>query len=381
MERGVLHDEQGPVLTDEGRRRATHFVGRAIERVRASPVDRALLPSPELDASLFAGAAGVAFFLQDVAELEADADLLELASSWAATGRGAPGDLRCGLLDGEAGSIWIEALVRARRGRAVLDETASARWRRIGQRCLSGDLFSGIAGLLVGVHALASQRDDDNHRALAIDLESNLVAALGSLRLAQIAEEDDLGLAHGVAGTLWALVSCGHAGSAFVDEALGSLASLRLVDEEGLTYWPRCSGGPLVLEGLGSLCGGMAGHTLLWTEAAAARTARTSEWMALARASAETTAALAVSDPSLCCGLAGQAVALARFAEVSGDEAFAQLAEARLLASIASAESLDASLRLALWPGTLGVALTAANALRGRTSSPFFALRPSRGLP
>jgi hypothetical protein len=60
-------------------------------------------------------------------------------------------------------------------------------------------------------------------------------------------------------------------------------------------------------------------------------------------------AGLGASVPTLCCGLKGQAVALHRYAEVSGDTRFARRADAPLLRAIRSVEANDDVPLLGLW--------------------------------
>ena len=63
------------------------------------------------------------------------------------------------------------------------------------------------------------------------------------------------------------------------------------------------------------------------------------------------------SEPSLCCGLSGQALVLRRFARMTGDGRFARRARDRTREAVHLASEAPDSETFSLWLGKLGVAL------------------------
>ena len=89
--------------------------------------------------------------------------------------------------------------------------------------------------------------------------------------------------------------------------------------------------------------------------------------MTFARKCAESVEVLVNGAPSICCGRAGQAIALQCHAQLTGDANAARRAYARLV----GATRIDAEPFLPLWQGTLGVALAAMTRLHGEQTMPF----------
>jgi hypothetical protein len=162
-----------------------------------------------------------------------------------------------------------------------------------------------------------------------------------------------LGAAHGVGGELWSLVVALGAEHPILRARLDDLAGLGQRDEDGLLYWLP-DNGELDFPMLSSWCNGVAGHTLLWCECA--RQTGRDEWMELARRSAESTSFLGSTNAGICCGLAGHALVLQRYADVSGDARYAKRAHARLRKA-AQIWERAAGLPFGFWQGALGVAL------------------------
>jgi len=93
--------------------------------------------------------------------------------------------------------------------------------------------------------------------------------------------------------------------------------------------------------------------------------------MKVARQAAESVAILAGRTLSLCCGLAGQSVALQWYADISGDTRFARRAYDRISrATQALEDTTSRKPSLGLWQGALGVALVAMSRLAGERSFP-----------
>jgi hypothetical protein len=104
--------------------------------------------------------------------------------------------------------------------------------------------------------------------------------------------------------------------------------------------------------------------------------------MKLARQAAESVAVLVGRVPHLCCGLAGQSVALQRYADVSGDASFRRRAHACIARAVRALEqTVPRKPPIGLWQGALGIALVAmSRAARERSfpclEAPSLGLRP-----
>lgn len=361
------------------------FVDQAVSRLRSTPADLALLPPDAVAGSIFSGAAGVAFFLHEAARLRGEGDLLDLALPWCRLARQWSDsasrsdwlDSPRGLLIGEAGVAYVESLLCASRGddegllRAVerMGE-ASRHLADASEGARRSELVGGAAGIVCATRDLEARlASTSNHTAALASLRRLRESASASL-LAAPSKRPTLGagrwgLAHGVAGELWALLGAPGAARESVRTRLFALASKRQTDQRGLVYWLPKGARPDALR-LTSWCGGIAGQTLLWCEAA--RHSSTPLWGRLATATAATTAALRTPEPSLCCGLAGQSLALQKYADLANDRRFARRAYERLVQAAALADRSSAF--LGLWQGTLGIALVALYRLHGERRTP-----------
>ncbi|HEY8077694.1 MAG TPA: hypothetical protein VIF62_26390, partial [Labilithrix sp.] len=67
--------------------KAADVAARTIAHVRALPVDLAELPESAVPGSLFAGGAGVGFFLYEAARLGGDEALVDRARAWVGAAR------------------------------------------------------------------------------------------------------------------------------------------------------------------------------------------------------------------------------------------------------------------------------------------------------
>jgi hypothetical protein len=111
----------------------------------------------------------------------------------------------------------------------------------------------------------------------------------------------------------------------------------------------------------------MVGHVLL--RCGVAEQSAGDDARVLATESAETTAILATASPTLCCGLAGQSLALERYAALSGDARFSKRAYARLARAVAIYRS-DDPWYLAFYQGALGIAHVAMARRHGERTFP-----------
>ena len=363
------------------------FVERVVERLRETPVDLRLLAPEGGPASIFMGGAGVAFFLHETARLQERDELLPLARRWCAAARGwadrstpqAWSDLPVGFVQGTVGLSYVEALLSVREGDAAQAVLAVERIERAATRLSElarpTELFGGAAGIASATQCLEARlppaAEYDAARTILKALRERMIdRVLRRYRAAlDPGANDMLGFAHGIAGELWALAALLGADHAIVRPRLSDLTALSERDDEGLVYWlPRWGQSPDVPM-LGTLCNGMAGHTLLWCEVA--RRTRDAAAIELAGLCARSVTVLVTASPTLCCGLTGQAVALHRYAERSGDRRFTRRADARLGRAIRIVEQAgDETPFLGVWQGVLGIALIAMGRLHGEQAIP-----------
>jgi hypothetical protein len=310
-------------------------------------------------ASLYHGAAGLAFALWRAAMLTGSAEALAAADMWVQAGLASldgpaafdgraigmdPRDIGpAALHHRQPGLFLVEALVRdgfadragARAGvEACLDALAHA----ASDARFTVDLMNGPGGHLLALTQLRPIASGD----LPLEAVLSAHAASARARLLDAVDawtaadgETYLGYAHGVAGALHALCVDGLATAPSPPDprlvaALDRLAGMAKEDGAGLS-WPVQPGRPATWPGW---CHGSAGHALLWL--AAARLFGREDDMRRAAGAARSALALAGRDASssLCCGRAGVALAAAAAARATGagvlvDQARALLAAGR----------------------------------------------------
>lgn len=363
-----------------------HFVELVVARLRETPVNLTGLPPESIPGSLHSGAAGVAFFLHEAARLSGEEALLEPAHQWYEAARAWADHatrsdwqgLARGFLIGETGLSYVDALLAARHGDRARVLRAVERIARVSDRfddlrqgLRPTELLAGAAGVACATRDLEARLPGSEHEASRNVLRRVRAGAATSLMAAYATAldpgaDDLLGFAHGLAGELWALAAVVGVDHDLVRARLSEFAALREIDDEGLVYW-RPHRGKALSSFLGTWCNGMPGQTLLFCEVA--RQTRSPEWSRLAGLAAQTTDLFGGTNPSLCCGLAGQSVALHRYAELSGDARMARSADDRLTRA-AEISSAAAAQFLGLWQGVLGVALVAMSRLHGEGAIP-----------
>jgi hypothetical protein len=364
------------------------YVDDSLGQALRAPVDFSLLASPSaVPGSIFSGATGIALYFVEMARLSGrDGGLLERARRWLdaverwasdATIETWTGSAR-GFIFGEAGVAYVDALLGvavgdASRATGAADRIsrASARLDDVAEPATASGVVSGEAGIvLVARNLLARLPDADEYASARAKLRVTHDRALASLaarhaRPLDPAPKTLLGQAHGVGGELFVLATSALGGDGFVWDRLAELAELRRLDANGRAYWtPRR--GQDVDRMIGSWCNGVAGHTLLWCEVA--RRTRRPEAFQLAEQAARSTEFLMSALPSVCCGLAGQSIALQRFADLTGDTWFARRAYARLKRATEIADYGEHTWEL--WRGGLGVGVAALARMNGERAFP-----------
>lgn len=189
-----------------------------------------------------------------------------------------------------------------------------------------------------------------------------------------------LGMAHGWAGVLFSLLRWYRVSSAGpppeFEAWLSELAAQGELAGRGMRWRMRTEGPDLDHRSyMNGWCNGSAGHLYLWT--LAHRMFGVDEHAALAEQVAWNVWEERGSIPTLCCGLGGQAYALLKYYQHTGDRRW--LVKAQHLASMAAEECLKEQAvpwepyRMSLFKGEVGVAVLAADISRPEGASmPFF---------
>jgi serine/threonine-protein kinase len=331
-------------------------------------------------ASLQNGAAGFAYALLRIASIRGDEELLALADVWSQRALAAIGSPAAftneeleitpatfgtrSLGHCESGVHWVDALV----ARARCDDPAAAASADAFVRCVRGpydhlDLAFGPAGGLLGcallLDSLPAGAREPVLRA-GDELRASVRATIEALPpIAEAAELRTLGVAHGWAGLLYALLLWAEAVAdeppSSVGGRLEELAALAVPSARGLR-WPHAVGADV--DGLWpSWCNGAAGLTHLW--ALAHRLTGDAGHATLAERAAWSAYEAPDGIGDLCCGLAGRSYAALAAYKLTRDEAW--LERARELAERAALRVRGYALRRdSLYKGEVGVAVLAA---------------------
>ncbi|HKO53267.1 MAG TPA: lanthionine synthetase LanC family protein [Polyangiaceae bacterium] len=381
----------------------------ALQRVPAHPpTARAVGPSGrallarvltevELDAALFAagpvqaprcsvnlGGGGVAYFLYRLSLLRDDARLLAHADAWSLKNleraNTQPGafenpDLdmtrsvfsECSLHHDRPGLHLTQMLIsQAMADPATLRAQLPAFIHCASRAAPQRDLTLGSSGALLAAALLleavrfAAIELNSAVREFTRDRLETLWAELEALPPIREAQDFPLlGIAHGWAGALYAVLSAARAldlpPPSKLEQRLHELAEFAVPQSQGTAFCGNIPGARVSAMQLApGWCAGAAGHAFLWAEAATRF--GDARWLSLA----EQCAIYAVHHPDrygdLCCGLAGRAQAALRLHQLSGDPSW--LTHARTMAETA-AETIDRhALRAeSLYRGRYGVAL------------------------
>jgi hypothetical protein len=350
------------------------LIDASIQRARSTP-STSCFPSDVAAGGLFGGAAGVAFFLHEAARLRAP-DLMKHAGDWAdcaeawastATPRdwepvGLPG--QWGLLQGLGGVAYVRVLVSSssgdtagiERGVRMLLEACT---RMVTQETASTALFEGAAGLLCAARQLRRVVGPRLETEVAHAGENMLRFVLARFETPLAGRNGRLGMAHGLAGELWATIGALDAQPlpAVVRARASELLAAGARDDHVLLFSSRL--GQPIDDLVHGFCNGMAGQALLWTRLAA-RT-REPEAGEAARLAVNTLHLLGPAPvPSLCCGMAGQAVAHVVASHDLRSKIDGPRGRARIRRAAERAhEELEGPYALHLWAGPLGVATAA----------------------
>lgn len=341
------------------------------------PIESMDPPGDLPTASVTHGAAGVAAALLQRARREDDPRLLEAADAWLCRAEADLGQERAfhsvGLeLDAQRvgpASVYYGApgvhLVRALIAQAMGDERnelAALRELHRAARLPSSvlDLTMGLAGLLHGATLVAVGHPDGSGPAgPAAGLLGELGEVAGARLQAGIRTDgmEYLGMAHGMAGALFAALSwneaVGGAVPGWCEVELDALAARAQPHGRGVR-WPMrtaASGHQTYME---SWCHGGPGMVYLWL--AAARSTGRAAYLDLAEQAGWAAWEEQRDGGTLCCGAAGKGFALLRLAGATGDRAWTDRAVA--LAERAWNQTCDpVDHHASLFQGRVGAAL------------------------
>jgi eukaryotic-like serine/threonine-protein kinase len=341
-------------------------------------------------ASLNYGAAGIAYAMYKIAIARDDARLLATADAWAEKAAVLAGrdeafyapeiDIsegtvgRASLFHSLTGIHHVRALVAFATGASTTANRALADFVT-GSRapCESDDLTTGTAGLLVGAaELLEAARGAQGCEAGDLlergrELREGIAEVVGSNEFATSPEVSYLGLAHGWAGLLFALLRWSQAAGESAEPYRAKLDELLMLHEpHGLgVRWPtsnRTVARPAHMDGW---CNGPAGHAQLWAlahELLGGEYGQTAERAAAAAWSSEMTLG------TLCCGLAGVGYACVAAHRVTGDSVW--LTRARIAGRRACEDRSSHSYADSLYKGMVGAVLLCEELEAGRAAMP-----------
>jgi serine/threonine-protein kinase len=347
-------------------------------------IDTGLAQGPTC--SLYYGATGVAYALLRAAMLESSATALDGAEAWIeqaiahSTDRLAYENPEVGIFANEiaptsvahtaAGTHAVRAMVRyvsgdapgaARSTQAFLDVIASV--DPSADRRFLVDLMNGPAGHLQAaalLYDLCRSLDASLRRRLSMVIDTMSVEVTRNLTRARVESTADdpryVGMAHGAAGSLFALSQASAAPGRALSAAADGLEWLagQARDVAGGVAWPVNAGSQPGSPWTG-WCHGSAGHIILWSLVTRLRGRDHDRDRALGAAN-HLWSNRQHGNPTICCGLAGEALSLCAAARMSGDAIWIERARA-LFAQASTA--FDPIAPHSLFRGHLGIALTA----------------------
>jgi serine/threonine-protein kinase len=282
--------------------------------------------------SLTFGAAGISYALLRAAELCNDGELLWAADAWIEFAERHAADAEAfispaidltrrkigyaSLACSEPGIFYVKSLVRAAVGdpggaRSAVEQFLSAASYRLSH---AADVNLGGVGLALAADRLAGLPLPARSRQTLREFRNQMTEKAWQQSPPASIRNSRLGFAHGTAGMVFGALTSGS--SKRVEEAAGRLRTLTVMMRKGIR-WPVRAGGSYFMPGW---CNGVAGHLLMWMRvwqcSGQPEDREMMERVAWGVMESRT------SMGNLCCGAAGQAVALASFAAATGDPAW-----------------------------------------------------------
>lgn len=272
-----------------------------------------------------------------------------------------------------AGVAWLTAVIGSASGDPELLRAGVRRYAREADRPGPAEVACGASGALLGAASLlelvrgrAAEEEATLH-AVGAALQDRLTATVRRWSTDPY-DTPMLGMAHGRAGVLAASLRWAEASGCEADPAL--VAALHEHAEVGISAgrglaWPADLRAPATPPPAG-WCHGLAGQTLLWT--IAHRVTGQPRFLELADRAAWSVWDHAGGPNQVCCGRCGQAWALHRVAEATGDARWS--ARARAVSAVEGGDSPEYP--DSVYKGRLGPAVLEAELEHtGRTAFPF----------
>ena len=339
-------------------------------------------------ASINYGAAGIAYAIYRLARAHAAPDSMDLAEAWVhnafalSTHVNAFYDPTIGIEPATVGATslfhslsglhCIQGLVAIARRDAMTANRAIAAFAEHSRgQCESPDLTLGKASILLGCAELV----EATPAASAVDLvpvqmsgdriAKELLDILRSDQFATSTRNVYLGIAHGWAGLLFALVRWTRAmrrrPAAILPAKLDELAALAVAHDKGLC-WTVHNNTTWLIPGW---CNGTAGYAMLF--ALAHEVLGHERYSRIAIGAAESAWAIKTPGGSLCCGNAGNGYAFLAAYRLTGSGLW--LRRARAAARRAAADRSERQHLDALYKGALGAALLGCELQRPRNAA------------
>ena len=365
------------------------FINRTISVIRSAGPDKAFEHSPLSKTGLFYGAGGVAYFLLEASRTMRDPELMRDADRFCSFAEAKPNSPSPGrqekslakpllnvgrsICAGSGGVGYTRALLAASMGvpdgvSAGIDRFTEA-WS--GTEALGDDmpveLHLGAAGFTFAATDLLQRVTDlapADRDALALVKKQSATRLVASLEQPFTERADGVGMAHGVAGPLYACLRA-SAAPEIIARRMDEFIDLA-IDQPPLIQWPSALDTRQLADLPMSFCAGLSGVlTLLCAAAKALRSEHIAEYAARAASMLRKLPAVA---PGICCGAAGQAVAVSHYAAISGCSTSSRWARSQVRWA---AEASSSQSPVNLWHGSSGVAL-AALAISGKGALPLF---------
>jgi hypothetical protein len=279
--------------------------------------------------SLTYGAAGIAYALLRAAELCEDSEFLWAADAWIEQAEQRASEPEAfkspaiglnrrtigyaSLACSEPGLFFVKALVRANMGdirgtHLAVDRFCSSALHRPSHRA---DVNLGGVGLALAADRLMSSPLSTAQRRQLKALRDQLIAHAWQTVNPDFPGRSRLGFAHGIAGLLFGALTNPKSNEA--RKAADNLRRLPVMIRKGIR-WPVRAGGDFFMPGW---CNGVAGHLLMWTRLWQCSHQSDDREMMERIAWGVIESRTAVGN--VCCGAAGQALALASFAAATQD--------------------------------------------------------------
>jgi serine/threonine protein kinase len=350
------------------------------------------LPANPPYASINYGAAGIAYAMYKIAVAKDDAELLASADVWAdrLTALSAHAEAfhttaidineesvgNASLFHSPSGVHAVRALVAVASGQSTTAARAISEFLAASRVfCEFPDLTLGKAGLLLGCAELyeatggATGCDTAGLLLRGTELRDEIARLVSGNSFASSVSIDHLGIAHGWAGLLFALLRWCQATGTSPEPYRAKLEELASLHEpHGLGMrWPVRNRTVPRATYMDGWCNGPAGYTLLW--ALAHELLHDSHYGTYAERSASSAWSSELGVGTVCCGLAGIGYACAAAHRVTGEASW--LTRARRAVQRAAEDRSKEFYKDSLYKGAVGVVLLSEELEASRPATPF----------